>query len=136
MDQSDYPFEERGVRTPPDRHETTVFTAQTHEAGGARRTPGEAREFQKVAAADVTIHPEPSELPRWVRAMVERKVPADVFARAVADRTGRAPSRDNQLLALTLANEIARMEGGGAAIERHLTPELLDRVSGRAERAK
>jgi hypothetical protein len=136
MDESEYPFEERGVRSPPDRRELTAFVAPAQGSGRARRMPAQAREFQRNAAAQVSVHPDPGDLPRWVRALVERKVRPDEFAKVVAERTRRAPSKDNQVLALTLANEIARMEGGPAAIERHLTPDLLDRVGGRAERAK
>jgi hypothetical protein len=48
----------------------------------------------------------------------------------VHDRLVRAPTEANQRLALFLANEIARQPGGPEAITRHLTPELLERISG------
>jgi hypothetical protein len=42
----------------------------------------------------------------------------------------RAPTEENQELALILANEIARMKGGAEALAAHGTPDLLARLSG------
>jgi hypothetical protein len=136
MSPQDYPFEETGVRPAPDREEAAVFSTAALTEGGVRSVPSQARRFQKQAAAELSEHPMPEKLPRWVLALVQKKVQADELAKTVAERTMRAPSKENQTLALMLANEIARMDGGPEAIQRHFTPELLDRVSGRGERER
>jgi hypothetical protein len=89
-----------------------------------------ARPFQKRAAAEIAYYPEGQRLPKWVLALIEKKVSVEDFAQTVHDRTLRAPSEDNQRLALLLANEIARLPDGPEILDRYLTPELLVGLSG------
>lgn len=134
MDRADYPFKELGPRRAPDQSDVRAFARRGIREGGRRTVPTAARAFQKRAGAEVAQYPEPPALPRWVLALVEKKVSVEEFAKTVHDRTLRAPSAENQRLALLLANEIARRPDGSQILERYLTPELLRRVTGEGER--
>jgi hypothetical protein len=133
MDSADYPFKQLGSRRAPDLDDVRAFARRGLREGGRRTVPTAARPFQKRAAAEIAHYPEPQALPRWVLALVEKKVSVEELARTVHDRTLRAPTEENQKLALLLANEIARTPDGPELLERHLTPELLQRLSGGGE---
>lgn len=130
MERADYPFKELGPRRGPDLDDVRAFARQGVRHDGRRSIPTAARSFQQRAAAEVAHYPETPALPKWILALVEKKVSVDEFARAVHDRTLRAPSEENQRLALLLANELARMPNGSKTVERYLTPDLLLRLSG------
>jgi len=130
MERADYPFKELGPRRGPDLDEVRAFARQGVRHDGRRSVPTAARAFQQRAAAEITPYPELHELPRWVLALVEKRVSVDEFARTVHDRTLRAPSEENQRLALLLANELARTPNGSEIVGRYLTPDLLQRLSG------
>src|SRR5690242_3925039 len=121
----DYPYPEKGVRPAPDRRELNVFVASSVFEGGTRERPAPAIKFASRFSATLTRYPSPQELPNWLRAMIEKKVSVEELAKTFHDRLLRAPSEANQELALLLANEIARMDGGSEALARHKTPELL-----------
>ncbi|MEY2410216.1 MAG: hypothetical protein QOF48_2886 [Verrucomicrobiota bacterium] len=93
--------------------------------------PAPAEKFARRFSATVTHYPAQSELPNWLRAMVEKKASADELTKTLHDRLQRAPSEENQELALILANEIARMEGGSEALAKYATTQLLARLAGK-----
>ena len=130
MDKRDYPFKELGPRQAPTLDDVRAFARRGVRAGGEKSVPAAARSFHDRAAAEVMPYPDAKALPRWVLALVEKRVPMEELARTVHDRTLRAPTAANQALALLLANEIARTPEGPQILERYLTPELLQRVSG------
>lgn len=132
---SGYPLKEKGARSAPDARELRVFIRSGRHEGGMVDMPAAARAFARRTADAVTHYPDPHELPNWLRAMIEKKVPAEELARTLQERLRRAPSEDSQEMALLLANEIARMPRGAEALAKHITPELLRALSGEQGRA-
>jgi len=125
------PYPEKGARRAPERAELTRFVRAADHAGGRPDMPAEARTFAHRFAATLTRYPDfPQELPNWLRAMIEKKVSVEELAQGIRDRLHRAPSESNQQLALLLANEVARMKGGSEMLQRHVTPDLLQRLGG------
>jgi hypothetical protein len=131
MPARDEAMREVGARPAPHAEEAAALARSALRDAGRRTAPAAARAFQRRSAAEVEPYPEQGPLPKWVLALRERKVSGEDFARAVHDRTMRAPSAQNQRLALLLANEIARRPDGPKLVERYLTPELRRRLSGK-----
>jgi hypothetical protein len=134
MKRIDYPYEERGPRRAPDLGELRAFALARVREGGRRRTPTAARAFQERARAEVMEYPALGEPPRWYRALAERKASPDEVARVMAERLLRAPTEENQRLALVLANEISRQPDGSELVRSHLNDELVARINGRARK--
>lgn len=124
---------ERGVRAAPNESEMRVFPQAAMREGGTRQVPAAARQFARRFSLTLTHYPDRRELPNWLRAMVEKKVSVEELTKALHDRLHRAPTEENQGLALVMANEIARMKGGPEALAKYTTPELLERLSARRE---
>lgn len=128
---TDYPFPQKGVRLAPDRQDLHLFVASPGHEGGTREMPAAAAKFASRFRATLTRYPSQQELPNWLRAMIEKKASVEELSKTFHDRLLRAPSAENQELALLVANEIARMKGGSEALARHKTPELLAKLSGK-----
>lgn len=132
----EYPYQDKGIRKDPDRLELVKFLQAAKQEGGTRKMPLGARKFADRFSAALTHYPNVKELPNWIRAMVEKKVSVEELAQTLHDRLHRAPSEENQQMALLLANEIARMKGGSEALQKHITEELLQRLSGKRDLTK
>jgi hypothetical protein len=132
----EYPYAHKGVRKAPDERELRIFTQTSIHEGGMKAMPAPAAKFARAFQASVRRYPEPRELPVWLLALVEKKVSVQELAAAVHDRLVRAPSEENQELALLLANEIARMKGGPEVLSKHATPELFLKLSGKGGEVK
>lgn len=131
MKQDEYPYPDKGARKKPDKAELRRFVQADMHEGGTKRMPEAARKFASRFSDAVTRYPERPELQNWLRAKVEKKVPVEELVKTLHDRLQRAPSEENQELALVVANEAARMQGGLEAIHKYLTPELLARLGGK-----
>jgi hypothetical protein len=132
MKQGEYPFPNKGAREKPQKSDLRrVVQAEVHH-GGTTAMPEAARRFANRFSSAVMRYPARPELQNWVRALIERKAPVEEVVKMLHDRVQRAPSEENQELALVLANEVARMRGGTEAIHEHITPELLARLAGKA----
>ena len=125
----EYPFPEKGIRREPDKREVHAFIRSTVHEDGTRETPRAAQHFARRFADAVTPYPAHQELPKWLLALIEKKALVREVAQTLQEHLRRAPSERNQELALIVANEIARMEGGAEELARHVTPELLARLS-------
>lgn len=125
MAKQDYPYREKGPRPRPDAADVRAFARGGNFDAGRKTTPAAARLFQQRAARQVSSPPSEVPLPRWVLALRQREVSLAEFAETVYKRTLRAPTKENLTLALMLANEIARAEGGGELVAEYVTPELL-----------
>lgn len=131
-----YPYAEKGARQAPDRRELRIFTQSARHHGGQQEMPAPARRFATTFSASVTRYPDQRELPNWLRAMIEKKVRVEELVQTLQKRLNRAPTEENQELALIVANEVARMEGGSEALAKYTTPELLARLSGKGGQEK
>lgn len=129
-------FPDKGARTAPESRELRIFGQAAIQEGGTKEMPAAARKFSRRFSSAVTHYPEPYELPNWLRAMIEKKSSVEELAKTLHDRLHRAPSEENQELALLLANEIARMKGGSEVLGRYTTPELLARLTGKGGEEK
>lgn len=132
----DYPYEQKGVRQAPDKRELRVFAQAALQEGGATEMPAAAQKFASRFAATVSHYPERRELPNWLRAQIEKKVPVEELAKTFHERLQRAPSQENMELALIVANEISRMDGGSKALARYLTPTLFKRLQGKGDKER
>jgi hypothetical protein len=127
---TDYPFPQKGARAAPDKREMRIFVQSAIHEGGSKEMPAPAARFARRFSATVSHYPEQRDLPNWLRALIEKKVSTEELAQTLHDRLLRAPSEENQELALIVANEIARMKGGPEALAKHVVPELLAKLSG------
>lgn len=127
---TEYPYPQKGARAAPDKREMRIFLQSAMHEGGSREMPAPAARFARRFSATVSHYPEQRELPNWFRALIEKKVSAEELAQTVRDRLHRAPTEENQELALIVANEIARMKGGPEALAKHVQPEFLARLAG------
>jgi hypothetical protein len=127
---TDNQFPQQGTRKAPEREELLGFLRESEREGGSKRIPAAAKRFAGSFAATLTHYPKRRELPKWLRAMVAKNAPVEELAKTLHDRLLRAPSEENMELALIMANEIARLDGGPAVLNRYVTPELLARLSG------
>lgn len=125
------PLEEKGKREKPNAKELMLFTQRAQRTGGFRKRNAAAARFADRFAASVTRYARGGDQPKWLRALVQNKASVGQLVMTLRDRVYRAPTKANQEFALLLANEIARMEGGSEALTKHLTPELLSRLSGK-----
>jgi len=132
----DYPYPQKGARIAPDRRDLHIFVASSGHEGGLREMPASAAKFAIRFSAALTPYPSIPELPNWLRAMIEKRVSVEELAKTFHDRLLRAPSEENQELALLLANEIARMKGGSEALAKYKTAELLAKLSGKGAKEK
>lgn len=128
---TEYPYPQKGARKAPDKRELRIFVQAAVHEGGSRELPAPAQNFARRFSAALTHYPAQRELPNWLRAMIEKKASVEQLAKTLHDRLQRAPSEENQELALIVANEIARMDGGSEALSKNVTPELLARLSGK-----
>lgn len=124
------PVTEKGSWRPPGPHELRLFVQASQHEGGMSEMPAAAQRFAKRACAAVSGYPGPPELPNWLRAMIQKKASVEDLTRTLHERLHRAPSAQHQELALMMANEIARMQGGPKVLAKYLTPELLQRLGG------
>lgn len=131
-----YPYAEKGARKAPDNREVRIFVQAALQEGGSREMPASALKFARRFSAALTDYPAQRELPNWLRAMIEKKASVEELGQTLCDRLQRAPSEENQELALLVANEISRMDGGAEVLSRHATPELLARLSGKGGQEK
>jgi hypothetical protein len=139
MEKIESPFEkreERGVREGPTEVELRSMAAVAPRVSGAVYVPPAALRFQRRFAESIRRHPDIQEMPKWVLGMVEKKASIEEFAKVVHDRTMRAPTEEAIELAAVLANEVARMEGGGAVVQEHITPEVLRQVGSKEGEAE
>ena len=133
---TDFQYPEKGVRKIIDENEARLFTRVSLSEGGTKRIPAAASAFARNFSSGISGYSKPSELPNWLKALATKKVSMAELAKAVHDRLNRAPTRENMELALNLANEIARLKGGGEILSSYVTPELLARLSGEGGKAK
>lgn len=125
----EYPYPQKGTRQAPDTREMNIFVKSAVHEGGSKRIATPAKKFASRFSTTVTRYPKSQELPKWFRAMIEKKVSTEELAKTLHDRLHRAPSEENQEFALIVANEIARMKGGAEVLAKYATPELLARLS-------
>jgi hypothetical protein len=125
----EYPYPEKGIRKEADRREARAFIRSALHQDGTRETPRAAQQFARRFSAGLTRYPAQPELPKWLLALIEKKASVREVAQTLQEHLRRAPSEENQELALIVANEIARMEGGAEELARHVTPELLARLT-------
>jgi hypothetical protein len=126
-----YPYSLKDVRKELSREELRTFVQPEAQEGGLKRMPEPAKRFARRFSETVSHYPKKKELPNWFRAMVERKASVEELTKTLHDHLYRAPSKENQELALIVANQIARMKGGSEVLPRYVTPELLSKLSGR-----
>lgn len=132
----DYPYEQKGARKAPDKRELRIFAQTALHEGGATEMSATAQKFAGRFAATVSHYPRQRELPNWLRAQIEKKVPVEELAKTFNERLQRAPSEENMELALIVANEISRMDGGSKALARYLTPTLFKRLQGKGDKER
>jgi nitric oxide reductase activation protein len=133
---AEYPYPQKGARKALDKRELRIFAQTAVHEGGSREVPAPAQNFARRFSAALTHYPAQRDLPNWLRAMIEKKASVEELAQTLHDRLQRAPSEENQELALIMANEIARMDGGSEVLSKHSTPELFARLSGKGGKEK
>jgi hypothetical protein len=126
-----YPYEQKGVRKAPDQRELRLFVRAAQHEGGAKEMPAPAQKFASRFSTTLTHYPKRRELPNWLSAQIEKKVPVEELAKTFHERLLRAPSEENMELALLMANEIARLDGGSEALAKHVTPDLFAKLHGK-----
>jgi hypothetical protein len=127
----DYPYHVKDVRKEPDDRELRILIQPSIHEGGLKEMPAPAKKFAARFAANVTHFPAKRELPNWFKAMIEKKVSVEELTKTLQEHVFRAPSEENQELALIVANEISRMKGGSEILPKYITPELLTKLSGK-----
>ncbi len=133
---AEYPYPQKGARKAPDKRELRIFVQAPVHEGGSKEMPSPATKFARRFSAAVTHYPAQRELPNWLRAMIEKRASVQELVVTLHDHLHRAPSEENQELALIVANEIARMKGGSEALAKHVTPDLLAKLSGKGGQEK
>ncbi|HYK20839.1 MAG TPA: hypothetical protein VEV42_08900 [Pyrinomonadaceae bacterium] len=126
-----YPYEQKGARKAPERREVDVLVRKPVHEGGLKDMPAPAQKFASRFSTTLTHYPKQRELPNWLRALVEKKVPVEELAKTTQERLLRAPSEENMEITLLVANEIARMKGGPEALGKYITPDLLAKLHGK-----
>ena len=124
----------KGKRECPSAKELQLFIQQPHREGGSKRVRVSASRFAGHFSTALTRYPVGLDQPKWLRALVKTRASVDQLVTIARDRLWRAPTKSNQELALVLANEIARIDGGKEVLEKHFTPDLFSRLSGKGDK--
>ena len=125
----EYPFKLKDARREPDYNELRILVQSAVKNGGTNKVPAPAKRFSGNFTATVREYPKNKELPNWFRSMVQKKASVEELTKTLSEYVLRAPSEEIHEFALLAANQIARMEGGPALLQRYVTHEFLSKLS-------